>query len=312
MAITRAKATALLNKTEMGLFDDSRSNAVRGHSEARLNQLVTRARTARDRARDLEKRQRLASRGATGSKTGRSGQANARTGEKVELLSDILARFEARQSQTAKTAKTTKTTKSASTTKAASPATKKAAQADRVPAKSVGKKVATKTTATKKVAATKPSGTKSSVAGRDDKTATTKAVKKAASAAAAGKGENADKASSGRSARSAKSVAAASSAKPAKRASTGDSSGITPEKALKNTRKLLKTREQEAKSAKSWETIGADGATETTPGFQSPQAKSKSLDLHAAEIRQTPIQGSISTRDRKSQGKRDNRNSNDS
>ena len=50
MAVTRAKATALLNKTEMGLFDDSRSNAVRGHSEARLNQLVMRARTARDRA----------------------------------------------------------------------------------------------------------------------------------------------------------------------------------------------------------------------------------------------------------------------
>lgn len=323
MAITRAKATALLNKTEMGLFDDSRSNAVRGHSEARLNQLVMRARTARDRARDLEKRQRLASRGATGSKSGRSGQANARTGEKIELLTDILARFEARQVQAAKTATSAgKTTGKTAKTSAAKKATKTSAA--KKTAKTSVAKTATKTSAAKKTTTTSTGKTaKAASTGGGAAAAKTSAesaggrspVRKTAAKSDAGPAAKSASSSAGASTGK-KTAAAANKTAPGSRAATvkGAKSGggtITPEKALKNTRKLLKARKAEAQSAKPWETIGVDGAAEAAPEFQSPRARSKVLDLHAAEIRQTPIQGSISTRGRKSQGKRDNRNSND-
>src|SRR5690606_33194521 len=59
MAFTRAQATALLNKSEMTLFDDSRANALRDLDRAALAGRVERTRAARDRARDLLKRQRL-------------------------------------------------------------------------------------------------------------------------------------------------------------------------------------------------------------------------------------------------------------
>ena len=62
MAFTRAQATELLNKSEMQLFDDSRANALRGLDRAALAGRVARTRAARDRARDLLKRQRLAAR----------------------------------------------------------------------------------------------------------------------------------------------------------------------------------------------------------------------------------------------------------
>src|SRR5690606_4811495 len=90
MPFTRAQATALLNKTEMRLFDDSRANALRGLDRAALASRVERARAARDRARDLLKRQRLAAR--KGSAAGRDGVA-ARTARKEALLVEILERF---------------------------------------------------------------------------------------------------------------------------------------------------------------------------------------------------------------------------
>ena len=99
MPITRAKATSLLNQREMALYDDSRINALRQLDGKSLQARISRARTARDRARDLVQRQKLSTRDATGSKRGNSGMANQRSKEKVEILADILTRFETRASE---------------------------------------------------------------------------------------------------------------------------------------------------------------------------------------------------------------------
>ena len=86
MPLTRAKATTLLNQKEMELFDDSRATALRQLDDKALAARVGRARTARNRARDLLQRQKLASRARTGSKRGASGDANQRSKDKAELL----------------------------------------------------------------------------------------------------------------------------------------------------------------------------------------------------------------------------------
>ena len=137
MPITRAKATTLLNQREMALFDDSRANALRKLDEKALSARITRARAGRDRARDLVQRQKLSSRAATGSKRGTSGVANARSGEKAELMADILARFEAQLTKCqASAAAPAKATKQAAASKAAKAPASKATKA---PAKAVRK-----------------------------------------------------------------------------------------------------------------------------------------------------------------------------
>ena len=65
MPITRHQAQALLNAGEMELYDESRSNPLRKLDAAALEKRIARARRARDRARDLTQRQKLASRAAT-------------------------------------------------------------------------------------------------------------------------------------------------------------------------------------------------------------------------------------------------------
>lgn len=90
MAFTRAQATSLLNKAEMRLYDESRANALRGLDAGALATRIERSRAARDRARDLLKRQRLAARKRG---EGRDQGIAARTGRKEALLADILDRF---------------------------------------------------------------------------------------------------------------------------------------------------------------------------------------------------------------------------
>lgn len=325
MAVTRAKATTLLNATEMGLFDDSRANALRGHTEAQLARLVIRARTARDRSRDLEKRQRLASRKSTGSKSGKSGQANARTGEKAELLADILTRLQDQHRETAKAAKAAARAKPVAKKAAAKKSTAKKA-ASKKPA--AGKAKVSKT-ARKAVVKQASSAGKSSTAKAVKKTTATKSAtkrasksntvaKKAVAKTAAAKKTAAKTATAKPSAASSAKAKKAAVRKPAaKSASRGAADGaaktkskrtISPERALKNTRKLLEQHNAEASQPKPWDTLGHEGTAQATPGFQSPQARSKALALHAGETRQAPINGSISTRDRKNQGKRDHRN----
>jgi hypothetical protein len=137
MQITRAKAVALLNKGEMQLYDDSRHNPVRKFGVSQLDSRITRARSVRDRARDLVRRQKLASRENTGNKRGTSGAANQRSADKVEILADILKRFETQLTQAKKDARASAKDTATSTRKAVKKATKTAA------------KVATKTAARK-------------------------------------------------------------------------------------------------------------------------------------------------------------------
>ena len=160
MQITRAKATALLNKGEMQLYDDSRQNALRDFTAPQLETRVTRARNARDRSGDQLRRQKLSSRASTGSKRGTSGAANQRSKDKAEVMADILKRFETRlkeakkiEKEAAKSARPVakKATKKA-VRKVAKKATKKAVK--KAAKKTVSKKAAKKTTkkATKKTA----------------------------------------------------------------------------------------------------------------------------------------------------------------
>ena len=78
-------------------------------------------------------------------------------------------------------------------------------------------------------------------------------------------------------------------------------------KALAATKKLLAQKQQKDRQPQPWqqETDGQDQLPD--PGFQSGDAKHKALDLHAAEMRQKPIGGSIGTRNRLNQAKRDKR-----
>lgn len=94
MPITRQQAQVLLSAAEMELYDESRSNPLRKLDGAALQKRIARMRRARERARDLVQRQKLASRDATGSKRGISGVANQRSKDKAALLDDILKRFE--------------------------------------------------------------------------------------------------------------------------------------------------------------------------------------------------------------------------
>src|SRR5690554_884702 len=134
MQITRAKAVTLLNKGEMQLYDDSRHNPIRKFSVSQLESRITRARDVRDRARDLVRRQKLASRQQTGSKRGTSGAANQRSADKAEILADILKRFETQLTQAKKDERA---------------AAKEAATAARKTAKTATKKAATKKVAAK-------------------------------------------------------------------------------------------------------------------------------------------------------------------
>lgn len=271
MPITRAKATRLLNQKEMSLYDDSRINGLRRLDAKALASRVTRARTARDRARDLVQRHKLASRERTGSKRGRSGVANQRSKDKAELLADILKRFETRLREVERE-------------------TKAAAKGKGEPAAGRAKLPATKRAPARAAArgktATKPSSTSRTArrAGGDEapRGSTTKraGVRKAAAA----------KTSVGEPGRKA----------PRKR-------HITPEQALAQTRALLEAKQARELEPRPWEASQGGEPGAGAPGYQSDSAARRAKRLHAAEARIPAIQGSISTRDRINQGKRDHR-----
>ena len=154
MAFTRAQASALLNKSEMRLFDDSRANALRGFDRAALASRVERTRAARDRARDLLKRQRLAARKRG---EGRDDGIAARTARKEALLVELLQRFSDARREAPLGRAAARVAKKAPARKAAA----KKASAKKVAAKKVAaKKVAAKKASAKKVAATKTAAKK--------------------------------------------------------------------------------------------------------------------------------------------------------
>ncbi|TDK28695.1 hypothetical protein E2F46_02180 [Luteimonas aestuarii] len=330
MPITRAKATALLNQREMALYDDSRANAIRELDEKALSVRISRARDLRDRARDLVQRQKLSSRDRTGNKRGASGVANQRSKDKVELTTDILRRFEAQldkvadantgtgkkaAKKNAKKAAKTPARKSASrrsdrrdARKATRDATRSAKAAKPAAKKSPARKTAAgKTTkaATGKAAdrKTKSAATKATVA----KKASAKTTEKKRSAAA--KPAPARKAAA-RTAATKSPVAKAARKKAGKSArKTATTKPLTPRQALKRTQSLLKAKQERDRAPKPWESLDGGASAPGQPGYQSGAAARRAQELHAGEARMPAIKGSISTRDRINQGKRDSRNS---
>jgi hypothetical protein len=101
MAFNRKQARPLCTDTEYALFSASLADTITELTPAKLRSQAQRARRARDKYRDLEKRQRLANRARTGTKKGSSPASNQRTAEKAQLFDETLARFEARAAKLA-------------------------------------------------------------------------------------------------------------------------------------------------------------------------------------------------------------------
>lgn len=268
MTFTRAQAESLLNQAETGLYNDSRINSLRRLQLKEIDKRIERTRKARDRARDLLKKQKLASRAKSGSKRGAGGKDNERSQRKAELLADILKRFEDQR----KTAKQEEKAMGDSTKKSARKATKK---------------TATKTA--KKAASKSPKKATKKAASTSSKKATKKASRKVGKQAAKKTAAKRKQASTGKSA-----VKSKASSKP-----------ISPKRALANTRKLLEAKQARERDGQPWQTLDPQQAHLPEAGYQSGHAGEVAENLHAAESRIPSIQGSISTRDRKNQGRRD-------
>lgn len=82
---------------------------------------------------------------------------------------------------------------------------------------------------------------------------------------------------------------------------------ITAKKALANTRKLLRQKQEQARETPPWQALESAHGNGPQPGFQSDEARVKAGELHQAEARLDAIHGSASTVDRHNQGKRDQR-----
>ncbi len=341
MPITRAQATQLLNQGEMALYDDSRINGLRQLDARALGARIRRARTARDRARDLVQKHALASRARTGSKRGDSGLANRRSRDKAELLADILRRFEQRLKQVeradasaekAGAGATGKTAGKASTGRgrksAAKAATKTAATKKTATKKTATKKATTKKTATRKSTAKKAAAGKSTTARAATKNAAASAkrstTRKSATGWAAASTSSTRKATTRKSAAKTAATSAAKKrgAKTASKTPAMNGTAtrgkpvrkghITPEQALAQTHALLEAKQAQDAAPRPWQAL-ANGAAPAVgqPGYQSDEAARRAQDLHAAESRIPAIQGSASTRDRIQQGKRDHRGDGD-
>lgn len=334
MPITRAKASRLLNQSEMGLYDDSRANGLRDLDARALASRVKRARTARDRARDLVQKQKLASRARSGSKRGASGADNQRSKDKAELTADILKRFE-QQLRTVERADREEARAAKKSAKARAPKRGSAgAAANSLAARKVGSsRSASKKTAAKKSVAKKAPAGKAAAATPAASTRETKPTTRSSATPATGNragkatgGSGAQKAT-GRTSTTAAGTgrkAAAASPSNAKKTRTRDASRptapgkkaprkrrITPEQALEQTRALLEAKQAHDAEPRPWQDLPTGPAVAGEPGFQSDAAARRAARLHAAEARIPAIQGSVSTRDRINQGKRDHRGGSD-
>lgn len=99
MAITRIQAQKLCNTAEMELVGQSLGDALKSLTTTQLRGKVKRARTLRSKFADLFQRQTAAIKAGPASKRGNSGEANARTGLKLQLFDEVLKRFETRLAQ---------------------------------------------------------------------------------------------------------------------------------------------------------------------------------------------------------------------
>jgi hypothetical protein len=99
MAWNRIQAARLLSGKEMELFEASLDDQAPRMSDKELGGQIRRVRAQRDKFQDLLRRQRVSTRDRTGTKAGASGTANARTGQKVQVFTEALARLEKQQAR---------------------------------------------------------------------------------------------------------------------------------------------------------------------------------------------------------------------
>jgi hypothetical protein len=135
-------------------------------------------------------------------------------------------------------------------------------------------------------------------------------VRKASPRKAAAKKATSGKAPAGKAAtkKSAAKKSTARKAAPRKAAAKKRAArGITPARALANTRRLLEAKHAHDREAPPWQALEARHGTAPHAGFQDEQARDQANELHAAESRMEAIQGAIGTQDRHNQGKRDQR-----
>jgi hypothetical protein len=97
MATSITQAKPLLTAAELELFDHSRAEPIKALSAKQLAGKEKRTRSLRDKYRDLYRRQSVAAQGKTKG-VGATGDANARTQRKAEIMQEVLGRFEARSS----------------------------------------------------------------------------------------------------------------------------------------------------------------------------------------------------------------------
>jgi hypothetical protein len=97
MATSITQAKPLLTAAELELFDHSRAEPIKALSAKQLAGKEKRTRSLRDKYRDLYRRQSVAAQGMTKG-VGATGDANARTQRKAEIMQEVLDRFEARSS----------------------------------------------------------------------------------------------------------------------------------------------------------------------------------------------------------------------
>lgn len=148
MAYTITQARKLLTTGELSVFESSRPQPLRALTPARLRSKLERARTLRDKYRDLYRRQAVATRGAPARARSPVGADNQRTKQKAELFAEVLARYETEQKRVDAAAKVA--------AKAAAKAAKEAAKAA---------KAAEKASASAKKAGTASRGGKKAAAG---------------------------------------------------------------------------------------------------------------------------------------------------
>lgn len=172
MTYTLNQARKLLTTAELAVFNSSRPQPLRELSAARLRSKVTRTRSLRDKYRDLYQRQTVATREGPAARRSPVGADNARTQQKADLFTEVLARYEARLQRVEDDAKKAETKKAADRKKAEDRkvAAKKAAEK----LKAAGKKgAARKAAAGQKVAGKKAAGQK---AAEEEKAVGEKAV----------------------------------------------------------------------------------------------------------------------------------------
>jgi hypothetical protein len=96
VAISKNRARQLTTKREWELLEKSWGSDLKAITPGRLRQKVQRARTLRDKYRDLAKQQAGEARGKRGARSTRPAQSNQNTVLKAQIFDEALGRFQER------------------------------------------------------------------------------------------------------------------------------------------------------------------------------------------------------------------------